>query len=67
MLRQVMKVAKAKARAILGDEAGVTAIEYGLIAAAIAVAIISALIILGGDIADMFTTASDAMDQASGG
>lgn len=67
MLRQVMKIAKAKARAIVGDESGVTAIEYGLIAAAIAVAIISALLILGEDIAGMFETASDAMDTASGG
>jgi pilus assembly protein Flp/PilA len=67
MLRNVMKVAKAKARAIVGDESGVTAIEYGLIAGAIAVAIISALLLIGDDISDMFTTTSDALDQAAGG
>ena len=67
MFRQVMTLAKAKARAMVGDESGVTAIEYGLIAAAIAVAIIGALIILGGDIAELFETASDAMNTAEGG
>ena len=67
MLRQVMKVVKAKARTIVGDESGVTAIEYGLIAAAIAIAIISAVIILDGDITDMFTATPEASGQAEGG
>ncbi|MEX2649560.1 MAG: Flp family type IVb pilin [Alphaproteobacteria bacterium] len=67
MLLRVIKTAKAKARALYGDESGVTAIEYGLIAGAIAVAIIVAVLALGEDISDMFETTSSARDQAGGG
>jgi pilus assembly protein Flp/PilA len=49
------------------DEKGVTAIEYGLIAGAIAVAIIAVLMTLGGDIADLFERTSAALQQAGGG
>lgn len=66
MLRDVIRVAKAKARAIAGDESGVTAIEYGLIAAAIAVAIIVAIFALGEDISEMFTSVSTEVQNASG-
>lgn len=38
------------------DESGATAIEYGLIAALIAVAIITAITTLGGKLSDTFTT-----------
>jgi pilus assembly protein Flp/PilA len=48
------------------SEDGVTAIEYGLIAGAIAVAIIAVLLILGEDIATLFETTSEALQQASG-
>ena len=48
------------------DEKGVTAIEYGLIAGAIAVAIIAVLLTLGGDIRSLFETTSDALQQAAG-
>lgn len=37
------------------DESGATAIEYGLIAALIAVVIIGALQLLGGSISEKFT------------
>jgi pilus assembly protein Flp/PilA len=37
-----------------GDKSGVTAIEYGLIAGAIAVAIIAAVIAVGGDVKGLF-------------
>lgn len=37
------------------DRKGVTALEYGLIAALIAVAIIGALQLLGGNLSDAFT------------
>lgn len=67
MLLRVITTAKAKARALYGDESGVTAIEYGLIAGAIAVAIIVAVLALGEDISDMFETTSSALDQAGGG
>ncbi len=40
------------------DEAGATAIEYGLIAALIAVAIIGALTTLGGNMGTMYNNIS---------
>jgi pilus assembly protein Flp/PilA len=49
------------------DEEGVTAIEYGLIAGAIAVAIIAVLLILGQDINALFESASDGLQDAAGG
>ncbi len=45
----------------LKDEEGVTALEYGLIAALIAVAIIGAVTILGGKVSTTFDTVSAAM------
>ena len=41
------------------DRSGATAIEYGLIAAGIAVAIIAAVFALGEDITGFFTDVSD--------
>ena len=49
------------------NDEGVTAIEYGLIAGAIAVAIIAVLLILGEDINTLFENASDALQSASDG
>ena len=49
------------------NDEGVTAIEYGLIAGAIAVAIIAVLLILGEDINTLFENTSDALQSASGG
>lgn len=43
------------------DESGATAIEYGLIAALIAVAIIGAVGALGNSVRDTFSTVADAM------
>jgi pilus assembly protein Flp/PilA len=40
------------------DESGATAIEYGLIATGIAVAIITALNLVGGSLTAMFTNVS---------
>ena len=45
--------------AFLNDEAGATAIEYGLIAALIAVVIIGALTTMGTKLTDTFTSVSD--------
>ena len=45
----------------LRNEEGATAIEYGLIAGLIAVVIIAAVTLLGGDIAGVFTGISDAI------
>jgi pilus assembly protein Flp/PilA len=44
------------------DESGATAIEYGLIAALISVAIITAASLLGGNLSNMFDTISAQLD-----
>lgn len=51
----------------LKDESGATAIEYGLIAALISVAIIGGATTLGGSINTTLGTVSTAMDGAGGG
>jgi pilus assembly protein Flp/PilA len=43
------------------DESGATAIEYGLIAAGISVAIIATVTTLGGKLQTTFTAVSDAL------
>jgi len=45
----------------LNDESGATAIEYGLIAAGIAVAIIGVVTTLGTNLTGTFTSVSDEM------
>lgn len=45
----------------LRNEEGATAIEYGLIAGLIAVVIIAAVTLLGGDIAGVFQGIADAI------
>lgn len=45
----------------LNDESGATAIEYGLIAAGIAVAIIGAVQLVGGGVSGTFTSVANAM------
>jgi pilus assembly protein Flp/PilA len=49
----------------LQDEEGATAIEYGLIAGLIAVAIIAVLSTLGGELSRMFTKISDKLGTVS--
>jgi pilus assembly protein Flp/PilA len=49
------------------DESGVTAIEYGLIAALVSVAILAILTQLGGSLVQIFTTISNALVTAAGG
>lgn len=46
------------------DEEGVTAIEYGLIAALIAVTIIASVTIVGDQLVLVFTAVSDALTAA---
>lgn len=48
-------------------QAGVTAIEYALIAALIAVAIVSALTLTGGNLETMYTYVTDKVGAAIGG
>ena len=50
---------------LLRDEAGATAIEYGLIAALIAVAAIAAMQGLGGQLRATFNATSSSMATAS--
>jgi len=47
--------------AILKDESGATAIEYGLIAALVSVAAITALTTMGSSLKAMFETVSNAL------
>ncbi len=49
------------------DESGATAIEYGLIAALVSVAAITALTAMGTSLTTMFTTVSTALAAAVGG
>ncbi len=49
------------------DESGATAIEYGLIAALVSVAAITALTAMGTSLTTMFTTVSTALAGAVGG
>lgn len=55
-----------RVRHIAHSELGVTAIEYGLIAGAIAVAIIGTVIALGGDIKNLFDTTGSALNSTTG-
>ena len=47
------------------DESGATAIEYGLIAALVAVGLIAALTALGESLSAIFRTVSSELDSAS--
>lgn len=51
---------------LIEDESGATAIEYGLIAGLVAVAIIAALSALGGSLTDLFVNVSDELDGSLG-
>ncbi|HEX5078770.1 MAG TPA: Flp family type IVb pilin [Geminicoccaceae bacterium] len=54
-------------RKLLKDESGATAIEYGLIAALVSVAIIAMLTLLGENLNATFKTVADNLSKASGG
>lgn len=45
----------------MNDESGATAIEYGLIAAGISIAIVGGVTLIGGSLSTTFTTISDAV------
>lgn len=49
------------AKRFLADESGATAIEYGLIAALVALALVTALSVLGGKITGVFDKISTAI------
>lgn len=60
MEKFALKVAQATRR-FLRDEEGVTAIEYGLIAALIAIVIIAAVTLVGQDLNNTFMKVSNAI------
>jgi pilus assembly protein Flp/PilA len=55
-------------RALLNsrNEDGASAVEYGLLVAAIAAVIAAIVFLLGGNILDAFTTTNDCVDQDAG-
>lgn len=50
---------------LLGDQAGATAIEYGLIAAFLGVAVITAMQGLGNSLANTYNTVGGKMNSAN--
>lgn len=52
-------------KSFLNDESGATAIEYGLIAALVSVAAITALQSLGGSLDTIFTIVSNSLENAA--
>jgi pilus assembly protein Flp/PilA len=60
-------MASLRLRLLLRDESGATAIEYGLIAGLVAVAIIAALTALGTSLDTLFTDVAATVDGATGG
>lgn len=52
---------------LIQDETGATAIEYGLIAGLVSVAIIVALTALGGSLDALFSQISGSVDSAAAG
>jgi len=50
---------------LIQDESGATAIEYGLIAGLVAVAIIAALTALGTSLQNLFSAVSDTVNAAT--
>lgn len=53
--------------AYLRDEDGATAIEYGLIAAGIALAIVATVFLVGGDLDALFVEIQERLAGAGGG
>ena len=51
-------------REFVKDESGATAIEYGLIAALVSVAAVTALTSVGGSLDTMFTSVSSTLNSA---
>ncbi|MEM7043361.1 MAG: Flp family type IVb pilin [Pseudomonadota bacterium] len=49
-------------KSLIENEDGATAVEYGLIAALVSVAIITVLQSLGANLAETFTTVSNGLD-----
>ncbi len=61
--RKYMEISMRKLKAFLRDQSGATAIEYGLIAAGISVAIIATVNALGTKLNTTFNTVSSNLSQ----
>ena len=59
-MMQILQTLQARSAA-KHDEAGATAVEYGMIVALIAAVIVTVVATLGGQINDAFTAISDAL------
>ena len=59
-----MNTLKQKLQSFLADEQGATAVEYGLMIALIAAAILVAVQLLGTELSTKFTTVKDAVKNA---
>ena len=57
----------ARLNGFIRDEKGATAIEYGLIATLVSIAIITALGLLGDNLTSAFQTIADALVEPAGG
>lgn len=53
-------------KSLIADESGATAIEYGLIAALIAVACITTLTAVGSELNNTFSTVQTSLEGANG-
>lgn len=62
----LLKLLAAK-EAYLNNEEGATAIEYGLIAGAVAVVIVAGLVVMGPAIQDMFTGIGETLNENNPG
>ncbi|MBU2696661.1 Flp family type IVb pilin [Nocardioides sp. WV_118_6] len=51
------------ARLVKSDERGATAVEYGLLVALIAIAIIAAVTLLGGNLSGLFDKVADSVKK----
>ena len=60
-----MKTYRRKIMAFINDEAGASAIEYGLLVGLIALAIVAGATLLGTSISNMFTRASTKLDAVA--
>lgn len=65
MAEQIREMAKAFAKKMHLDQAGATAVEYGLMVALIAAVIIGAVATLGGTTKDCFTAVNTAIKAES--
>ncbi|MEZ5864336.1 MAG: Flp family type IVb pilin [Geminicoccaceae bacterium] len=58
---------RSRCRALLNDQKGATAVEYGLIAALVAITVLIGLFALGGSVGDLWAAVGKSMFAAFGG